>query len=68
MMNDWRKVWAWTDGPFRAVVQRSAEWQEFRVRLYTPEGLQAGADHHTNDRTEAMITAKVMVRMAKERG
>lgn len=59
-MSDWRKVGSWTNGPFKAVIQRSAEWQEFRVRLYGPEGLEAKADYHTDDRTDALLTAKTM--------
>lgn len=60
-MSDYRKVWAYTNGAFKAVVQRSAEWQEFRVRLYGPEGLEAAADYHCTERSEAICTARVMV-------
>ena len=60
-MNDWRKIGSWANGPFKAVIQRSAEWQEYRVRLHGPNGLEAAADYHCDDRSEAMMTAKAMV-------
>lgn len=59
-MSDYRKVWSFTVGQHRAVVQRSAEWQEFRVRLYHHATQVEGADYHTDDRTDAITTARTM--------
>lgn len=63
-MSDWRKVWSFTVGEHKATVQRSAEWQEFRVRLSGPEGVNEAATYFTSDRTDAITTARTMAYQA----
>jgi len=61
-MSDWRKVGSWKVEGITAVIQRSAEWQEFRVRLHTPQGINEAATYHTDDRNDAFQTAHVMAK------
>lgn len=43
-------------------VYRCHEWDEFVVRLYHPvHGLQAESDYHTDDKQDALETAKTMI-------
>jgi hypothetical protein len=45
-----------------AKVFRDAEWDEYRVRFYAPDGtLQADQDYHTDCLGEAQSTARAIV-------
>jgi len=68
-----RKIGSWSfgkqeDGSFAvvAVVYRDSEWQEYRVKLIARGVHQKDSDYHTDDRDDAMMTAKSMARAYSE--
>lgn len=43
-----------------AKVYRDTEWNEFRVKFYSPSGLHREIeDHHTDDKEDALGTARL---------
>lgn len=49
-----------TNGPATCKVYRDAEWNEYRVRLFVNGKLNKAADSHTNDKQDAIDTARAM--------
>lgn len=45
-------------------VYRDSEWDEYRVRLYREGQHLASADHHTDDKDDAMQTARTEAHIA----
>lgn len=56
-----RKIHIATNGDQTAKVYYDSEWQEYRVRLYLDDTLEATADYFTSDKKDALDTAKAMV-------
>lgn len=52
------------DGPHRAYVIKDDHWDEFRAELWIDGEHQKNADYHTDDRTDALHTAKHMLNEA----
>lgn len=51
-----------TKGDVRcAKVYRDAEWNEYRVKFFTNGFHQSRADYHTDDKQDAIDTAKYMI-------
>lgn len=45
-----------------AKVYKDYEWQEYRVKFYSPEGQHMeNADYHTDDKTDALDTARSLI-------
>jgi len=54
-----RKIHEVTGPKGTAKIYRDAEWQEYRVKFFTPEGEHLKeADHHTDDKGDAKQTAE----------
>lgn len=47
-------------GVLMAKVYRDAEWNEYRVKFYRDGRHQSNADMHTDDKQDAIDTAKFM--------
>lgn len=55
-----KRIHVETNGDRTVKVYRDSEWNEYRARLYESGKLYAPADYHTDDRTDAIETAKKM--------
>jgi len=59
----YRTVERVTEGDVTINVQWDAEWQDFRARIAHPARLRnPDADYHTDDRADAVATARSMAR------
>jgi hypothetical protein len=59
-----RKIATIEVGQARVLVQRDAEWDEYRARLYVAGVLQPDADYHTSDKDDALATGRYMAQHA----
>lgn len=56
-----KKIAVFSFGNRTAKVYRDSEWQEYRVKFYVAGTHMDAADYHTDDREDAMDTAKVAI-------
>lgn len=64
MSHNEKIVLTFKDGNHRAYVIRDFHWEEFRAELWLDGEHQKAADYHTDDRTDAIITARHMLHKA----
>jgi hypothetical protein len=56
-----RKIAEFSNGNRMTKVYRDSQWDEYRVTLYVDNAKVDGADSHTDDKADAMATAKAMI-------
>lgn len=61
-----RLVEKFENGIQAAKVYRDAEWQEYRVKFFVNGQHNEPADYHTNDKEDAIGTAKLVIGLSRK--
>jgi hypothetical protein len=59
-----RKIAQFDSGNMSVKVYRDIEWNEYRVKIYRDNMHEESADYHTDDKEDALDTAKSILQTA----